>query len=156
MSKICIFDIDGTLADIEHRLHHIKPTDGSKKKWGTFFYEAKNDKVYQHTKLINFLMHTSEVEIYLVTGRPDNLREDTQVWLMRNDIRYDHLLMRPAAERKPDYEVKKDLFNLHLADRKDDVICVFEDRLPVAKMWTELGLRVCVCGTEWLDKDWSN
>ena len=39
MSTI-ICDIDGTLADLHHRLHHIK---NGNKNWDAFFAEVKDD-----------------------------------------------------------------------------------------------------------------
>lgn len=38
--KAVIFDIDGTLADLSHRLHHVS---GKPKNWDAFFAEADRD-----------------------------------------------------------------------------------------------------------------
>ncbi len=165
MSKIVIQDIDGTLANINHRIHHIKPLPGpgstgdEKKNWSAFFYAAKDDAVYEHVKHMGALLKEQGNAIVLITGRPENLRADTIGWLTKNDIVFDELLMRPATERKPDYEVKRDLLLDYLnkeGKSLSDVKMVFEDRLPVAKMWHDLGLPVLVCGSEWISSDWGD
>lgn len=165
MNEIIIQDIDGTLANINHRLHHIKPLPGhgsargEKKNWSAFFHAAKEDAVYEHVKHMGALLKAQGHTIVLITGRPENFREDTIAWLGKNGIIYDTLLMRPANERKPDYEVKKDLLNAYLEKEGrvlSDVKMVFEDRLPVAKMWHDMGLHVLVCGSEWISSDWSD
>jgi len=155
MKKSVIFDVDGTLADANHRLHFIKgDKDSGKRNWGAFFREAIKDSPYEHVRLMNHFFDDAGFFIYLITGRPSNLRKDTEDWLAKHNIRYDSLLMRPATDRRPDYESKKDLF-VQEGINKDEVVCVFEDRLQVAKMWKELGLQVCVCGEDWLIGDWS-
>lgn len=159
MKRICIMDIDGTLADARHRVHLVqKNKDSGKRQWGKFFALAKEDKPYSHIKLMNQMFGADpDIEIYLITGRPENLRKDTEEWLIKHNIFFNHLLMRPATDRRPDFESKKDLFEKHevLSKSKDRIICVFEDRLKVAKMWRDIGLDVVVCGEDWLAGDWS-
>ena len=46
--NIVLCDLDGTLADVNHRLHYIKNDDGTKKTrkesdWGSFHTECIND-----------------------------------------------------------------------------------------------------------------
>ena len=40
--SICIFDIDGTLANCDHRLHYIK---NKPKNWEAFYNECMDDLV---------------------------------------------------------------------------------------------------------------
>ena len=39
--KTIIVDIDGTLADLSHRRHHV---ENGKRNWSAFFAELSNDK----------------------------------------------------------------------------------------------------------------
>lgn len=158
LNPIYIFDIDGTLADCRHRMHHIKKDkDSGKRNWKEFFFAAKDDPPYPHTLHLNRVLYNVGATIYLITGRPENLRKDTEKWLAQVGVKYNTLLMRPANDRRPDYEAKKDLFlkDEWLPTHKDEIKCVFEDRLHVAKMWRDLDLHVCVCGDDWLEGDWS-
>ena len=54
MNKVWVFDIDGTLADNEHRMHHL---DG-KKEWDAFFAKQHLDEPYQPRSE----EHTSELQ----------------------------------------------------------------------------------------------
>jgi phosphoglycolate phosphatase-like HAD superfamily hydrolase len=147
-----IFDIDGTLAQTDHRMHHIRPVEGQKKNWGKFFAEAKKDEPFEHVLRINsFVAAREDDRIILLTARPENLRADTQVWLEEHGIAFDDLFMRPVNERKPDYEVKRDIYRNYLKE-KYQVVAAFEDRLQVAKMWREEGVPVLLCGDEWLSE----
>jgi phosphoglycolate phosphatase-like HAD superfamily hydrolase len=152
-----IFDIDGTLANTDHRIHHIKPVEGQKKSWGSFFREAYKDKPYDHVLIINQMVASWGVleadKIVVMTARPEDRKEDTIVWLEEHGVKYDMLFMRPVNERKPDYEVKRDLYREHLKDSYE-IVCAFEDRLQVAKMWREEGIPVLLCGDHWLNGDW--
>ena len=44
MKKHLIVDIDGTIADLSHRLHHINGS--SRKDWDAFFAACKYDRVH--------------------------------------------------------------------------------------------------------------
>lgn len=158
--KYCIMDIDGTLANVEHRLHHINaPKDSGRRSWKAFFDSAKDDQPYNHVLALNHLLNDStHLQIVLLTGRPENLRADTEEWLNRHKVNRACLLMRPAKDNRPDYVVKPEVLQDFLDDRSetfDSVFCVFEDRLKVSKAWRELGLNVLLCGDEWLRQDWS-
>jgi phosphoglycolate phosphatase-like HAD superfamily hydrolase len=74
-----VFDIDGTLADVSHRLHHIarKP-----KNWRAFF-AASADKAIEH--ICDLARHLSKVKpVVFVSGRSDAVRRETEEWLERN------------------------------------------------------------------------
>lgn len=83
MKRDCyLFDIDGTLADLTHRLHHIQPplmADGhyGPKDWDAFFAACKDDKPILH---ICDLARTlsSYAPIVLVSGRSDRVRIETE------------------------------------------------------------------------------
>lgn len=149
-NSVVIFDIDSTLADVDHRLHHLKPNPGEKKNWKRFFTESKHDSVIPHTKALTELYIKSGYDVFLITGRPENYRLITLEWLLKHNIPFNTLLMRPTDNHLPDYEVKADLYKQHLLHR--DVEVAFEDRIPVAKKWVELGIPVLLCGFEWMDE----
>lgn len=149
--KIVIFDIDGTLADTDHRLKHIYPEPGQKKRWDRFFAEAVNDPLISHTATIfrMFQFIEFQIELVLLTGRPEKEREATEAWLNKHDLQWDNLLMRPEKDNRKDFIVKKEVFEKAYPGRTKDVICAFEDRLHVAEMWRELGIPVLLCNDEW-------
>lgn len=150
--KIILFDIDGTIADTAHRLHHLYPEEGKKKNWSAFFAEAVNDQPHNHVINLVRMYDGMGYLVILCTGRPANLRNDTIEWLSKQDVPYDVLLMRLTTDRGPDTEVKKHLLLSFLSTNGYEVSQIeaaFEDRLHVAEMWRDLGIPVFLCGEEY-------
>ena len=75
--KIAIFDIDGSLAEIEHRRHFV--SDG-KKNWNDFFKNMIYDTPRQD--IVDILLEYYKThEIVIVSGRPENYKKQTVNWL---------------------------------------------------------------------------
>lgn len=133
--KVVIVDMDGTLADVSHRLHHLH---GPKKSWKRFFAGMDEDPPSQI--VVNWVKNLSpEYEVVIVTGRPENYRANTEEWLKRHDIQYSDIIMRRSGDRRPDYVVKKELLD---KVGKDRIAFVIDDRPSVCEMWRNCGLRV--------------
>jgi phosphoglycolate phosphatase-like HAD superfamily hydrolase len=139
-----IFDLDGTLADLTHRLHHIK---GGKKDWRAFFShdEVLKDEPIAHVIRLYEVIQCSTAHnnigenILIVSGRSDECREATEEWLFRNEITHDGLYMRKAGDKRPDNEVKRDILEQIRAEGWVPVMA-FDDRDRVVKMWRENGV----------------
>jgi uncharacterized HAD superfamily protein len=133
---IVIVDIDGTLADVQHRLHYINRS--GKKDWKQFFRNAhKDDPIDIVVRWVNNL--GPEYTAILITGRPDDYRKDTEAWLKQHGIRYSKLHMRRAGDHRPDTIVKQELLDRVGRDR---VAFVIDDRPQVCDMYRECGMRV--------------
>ncbi len=131
-----VVDIDGTLADIAHRRHHI---EGRRKKWGKFFKEMDRDlPIPEVAAKVRAL--SQDHHIILVTGRPDDYREVTELWLKKHKIPYQQLYMRKAGDFRPDDIVKEEILARHL--NKEEIKLVIEDRPRVIRMWRRNGLEV--------------
>lgn len=139
-----IFDIDGTLADLSHRLYHIQPEtmkDGTpgKKDWDAFFAACGDDAPIQHTiKLAIDVAHAGAKIIY-VSGRSDQCREATEAWLARHGLPSGRVYMRKAGDHRPDHQVKVELLE-HLRADGHSPVMAFDDRNAVVKMWREIGV----------------
>lgn len=146
---IVIVDIDNTIADTNHRLKYLYPTDGAKKDWPRFFAEAENDDPIPHVLTMVDLLGRSGHYICLLTARPERERIGTERWLSKHGIAYDNLLMRLDNDFRKDSISKEEMFNRNLLEAKDQIVCAFEDRLHVAEMWRSLGIPVLLCNDEW-------
>jgi len=139
-----IVDLDGTLCDIGHRLHLIQ---GEDKDYETFYKNCEYDAAhYDMCELVSNLGYSGMVDsIYIITGRPNTYRAETDEWLDDHEIPYDKILMRQEEDYRPDYEVKEDLV-LSLMSRDglkpSDIWLVLEDNNSVVKMYRKLGFRV--------------
>lgn len=133
-----IFDLDQTLADIKHRIHHILK---EKPDWDSFYKEVPNDTpIEDNCKLIRDLEIMDVVVI--LTGRSEQTLKDTQKWLNKNKIIYDYLIMREVGDHRPDHIVKPELLNKFLLKYnkyKEDVKVIFEDKKSMVDMWRALG-----------------
>lgn len=80
MERAFFFDIDGTLADPSHRLHHIQKRP---KDWDSFFAAVADDIPIEHMRdLCRFLQLTIVgTKVVFLSGRPERTRFDTQRWL---------------------------------------------------------------------------
>lgn len=126
-----ICDIDGTVALRNNR----SPFDYSKVCEDTF--DPRMLEV-----LYTFI--ESGVKIIFVTGREDvdDCKELTIKWLDKN-IAYSEsgwdLIMRSKGDHRSDAEIKKEIYDKYIKD-KYNILCVFEDRDKVVKMWRDEGL----------------
>lgn len=138
--KVVICDLDGTLCDIEHRLHfaHSEPRD-----WKSFFAGIPNDQLRLdvNNKVSEVLTQDVGTRLIFVSARPENYRMATEKWL-DNNFFYNHtaLIMREKNDKRPDTEVKSDIYDKYLKNL--NIIKVFDDRPSVIRMWREKGLNV--------------
>jgi uncharacterized HAD superfamily protein len=131
-----IFDLDGTIADCNHRLHYInqKPKD-----WNAFNREIINDPpIHDVLSLLHILKDLFTV--LLVTARGEGCREETVAWLELHDISYDGLYMRGKDDYRHDDIVKEEILD-DLLSMGYDIKGVFEDRNRVVAMWRRRGIR---------------
>lgn len=139
--KTVIFDMDGTLADVRHRLHFLNgPKKDFEAFYGTMYHDTPNALVCELAA-----MYASNNEYYLIicTGRPERYRRETKQWLLDYEIEYHGLFMR-ANDRlsDKDSDVKRDMLNLIRKLWPSPILAV-DDRSQVVKMWREEGL-VCL------------
>lgn len=137
--KTAIIDLDGTLACIDHRLHHV--TDG-KKDWNAFFEGIPHDTPSEPIVRIVNALRRDNYEIVLCSGRPEKCRESTVEWLQRHKIVYSSLYMRADGDSRPDHIVKMQLLDGIIEDGFEPFI-VIDDRSSVVQAWRERGL-VCL------------
>lgn len=136
-----IVDIDGTLADCTHRLHHIQKQP---KDWDAFFAGCVDDApIGPIVELVESLAKAGH-RIIFCSGRSDRVRAETKEWLRVNfDYLYpQHLFMRKDGDHRPDNQVKKGL----LADMRAaylSPVMAIEDRAQVVKLWRDEGL-ICL------------
>jgi hypothetical protein len=97
--KIIICDIDGTIANLQHRLHYIKNADGTKKKykdadWDSFHKACVDDTPINWVIRIlaniygaykgSQIEEATEVEVFFFSGRNESVRQETLDWLWKH------------------------------------------------------------------------
>lgn len=136
---IFLVDIDGTLADASHRVHHI--TTQEPKDWNAFYAGIPEDKpIFQVITIVRALSKAGH-NIHLVTGRPDNTRDITSAWLQKFRIPYGLLLMRKEGDHRKDSEVKSELIDLAFSMISPEDMVAIEDRNQVVEMYRARGIK---------------
>jgi N-glycosylase/DNA lyase len=140
MKKI-IVDIDGTIANLDHRLHYILNEDGSQKKAGEKDWEMFG-KFISHDnprkEVIDMIDNLSNPlsNIIFVTGRSERYIDETYSWLEAVGYEDIQLYMREESDRRDDDVVKKEILNI-IKEQGNTITHVFEDRPRVLKMYRE-------------------
>lgn len=134
-----IVDVDGTVANNDHRIHLIQ---SKPKKWQAFFDASADDVPIEPVKLIvNLVYHFTNVSVVIMTARDSAHKELTEDWLKKHDIRYDHFYCRTAKDKREDFVVKREILEQIKADGFTPIMA-FEDRKQVKRMFEAEGLFV--------------
>jgi len=144
MTDLYIFDLDGTLADIEHRKYLLGQRDNPN-RWREFYALCGGDA--PKLDVINTMerLRQSGASIYFFSGRSDEVRDLTVDWLVLNtsftaeDLEY-RLCMREAGDCTPDDELKLSWYNNMLVVDRQRLVAVFDDRDRIVKMWRDQGV----------------
>jgi len=134
-----VVDLDGTLADCTHRLHHI--SGRGRKNWDAFFAGCHLDKP---NPVVVALVKALQKEHRLIfcSGRPERTRRATADWLQEHlGLTPNALYMRADSDRRADDIVKRELLARMRADRFNPQLAI-DDRRRVVDMWRSEGL-VC-------------
>lgn len=131
-----IVDIDGTIADLRHRLHHIK---NGNHNWDAFFKEVGQDTpIWPVIHVIEAYALDQNLEIVIVSGRSDVCREETSEWL-NHYIGHIRLYMRKEGDYRKDSVVKQEILDQILSEGFNPV-AAFDDRDSIARVWRDRGI----------------
>lgn len=141
-----IFDVDGTLALCQHRVHLLEDkTD--KACWDRFFEACDEDQ--PNMPIIKILRDIhAQADVLIWTARSDLVREKTIAWLDRHTHmsaeEIDKVLqMAEDGNRIKASDLKRSwLMALSEQDRAR-LVAVFEDCNDVVAMWREMGVTCC-------------
>lgn len=150
MKPLYIFDLDGTLALTEHRTHFVR---GDKKDWRAFFAACVNDKPNLPVVRTLQTLRKSGAEIWIWSGRSDEVRAETEQWLYDHGILKTTMLlhwepfsppesfrMRKAGDFTPDEILKGQWLSEIEPPEYKRLTAVFDDRDKVVAMWRAAGV----------------
>lgn len=121
---IAVIDIDGVVADVRHRVHHVAVEP---KHWGAFFSAAPDDPVLEQG-VVTVRKLAEVYEIFYLSGRPEHCRQDTLDWFERHDLPPGELHLRPNNDYRPSR-----IFKVEMLDRFSQraTVVVFVDDDPM-------------------------
>lgn len=137
-----IFDLDGTLALIEHRRHLVETMRPP--RWKEFYarcvYDTPNPAVCEVFRNMVRIGH----QPLIWSGRGGEVRTQTLAWLDKHLLPgYDFekiLTMRPVGDSTPDDVLKRKWLESMDPDVRANLAGVFDDRNKVVNMWRQQGL----------------
>lgn len=134
LPKAIIYDIDGTIADMGD---NRGPFEWSKVGFDT-----------PRTFVINMLRDHARngYEIIICSGRSDECRYETEMWLNRyvGSHYFGELHMRKEGDFRKDAVIKEEIFWTKLADRYN-IEAVVDDRDQMIALWHELKIENVIC-----------
>ncbi len=112
--EIVICGLDGVLALLEHRLHHLYNEEGVK-QWDRFHAACVDDM--PNLPLIERLnrARAEGVAVVLLSSRSARATRETEAWLRRWGIGFDALHLRPPRDYGPVDEYKAGIIEQHYA-----------------------------------------
>lgn len=139
MKNVIILDLDGTLFNINHRVHLAQA-----KAWDEFHSLMRYDKVEEAVKFLLVLANRSKVSVIALTGRNENYRKATESQIYDHDLDHliDEVLMRKDGDQRSDDKVKLEMIAERfgsLAHALDRVAFILEDRDSVVAAYRGVG-----------------
>lgn len=141
MPKCVIFDVDGTLADCQHRVHWVR---SNPKNWAAFNRAMVNDTAHADVCDLLRMFHSSGWTVLIATGRSEDDRQITEDWLRDQaglDGLWTKLYMRRSRDFRADNVIKSEILDQMLLDGFSPTMVV-DDRQQVVDMFRSRGLRV--------------
>lgn len=139
-SSCIVVDLDGTLCNVDHRLHHVKRTEDKKPDWKSFFKEIPNDSVNEWCSEIIRMMGTGyeTYKIVYASGRPVSYRKETEEWLKKHDLLIGPVFMRERNDFRADTLAKEAILDFCI-EPSYNIKFILDDRDQVVRMWRKRG-----------------
>jgi len=139
MKNYVIIDLDGTIVGTADRDHFRTAGD-----WDAFHQAGcESDDCNLSVKLL-ITKSFGDFNFVLLTGRNEKFRQGTVEYLRRHELTYfDHLIMRPDNDFRPDIELKIGLLEDFFGSKKSvlsNVAFCLDDRQKVIDGFREYGL----------------
>ena len=90
-NNIVIFDLDGTLANIDKR--RTLATKNGKMNWNVFFNPDNIDLDTPNQAVIDManMLYSQDYIIYILSGRSDKTEDATIAWLDKHNVNYEQI-----------------------------------------------------------------
>jgi phosphoglycolate phosphatase-like HAD superfamily hydrolase len=146
---LVIFDLDGTLADCGHRMHHIMPKPPvdpvtgkkNKRRYDLFHHACVDDTLIEPVAhFYRTFVADPSVTVVVLSGRDAATLDKTVKWFEDNRLPMpDEMILKQGDQMHPDVEQKR--FHADRLEKKygKSVTMVFEDRDRVVEMWKARG-----------------
>ena len=141
MSRYVVFDVDGTLMNINERRKFVeqKPKD-----WDSFNNPENlaKDTPYDEVFMLARILQNAGFHIVVSSGRKKKLRDITLKQLSDQGLIPSASYFRSDTDFRPDHELKRDHLQKMILDFDSEFpIMAFDDRDSVVDMWRENAIK---------------
>jgi hypothetical protein len=131
-----IVDMDGTLCDVSSVRHYVT---GEQRNFRAFHEASRFCPPHPVVERIVRAAHRADVAVVIVTARDARFEGPTLDFLVRHDIPFDALFMRPWGDQRRDTAVKHDIHASVIAAGFRPVFAI-DDREDIATVWESHGI----------------
>jgi len=132
--RAAVFDVDGVLADVRHRLLHVQRRP---KNWPAFFAAMSDDAPLEVGIALAHDQAEQGHSIVYLTGRNESHRAVTDAWMQRHGLPEGRLVMRPDHDRRPARQFKPEA--LRRLARSYRIVAVVDDDTAVVAVLRSAG-----------------
>jgi hypothetical protein len=139
--RVVLTDLDSTVANTEGRAHLAVPGAPRHEDWIAYSRACVNDEPIAGTVRTLQLLAASGLPIFIVSGRNVEAVQQTQEWLARHNVPFDHLRLRKPDDIQDNAEYKA-AWVRELRQNGFDPVLMLEDHIGVAKLVEAEGVPV--------------
>ena len=125
-----IFDMDGTLCDVEPIRHYVT---GERRNFDAFHKASLWCRPNDNVRTMALALPKS-IAVIIVTARDARYERETRDWLAKYGITYDAMYMRPWGDGQKDAIVKAVILERILSDGFEPILAV-DDRDDIIAVW---------------------
>ena len=147
--KWLAIDLDGTVADCDHRLGYILDMETRKKlpsrerDYNMFYKNSFLDEpIYHMIKMIKDHAIEHDAKLVFITGRPERMKGDSLSWIAKHinpAVMSGDLFMRKENDYRPDGVVKGELMYCAMECMgMEEPVVAYDDRDTVLRVWNKM------------------
>lgn len=138
-----IFDMDGTLCDVEPIRHYVT---GPRRDF-TAFHNASLfcRPIFPVAVAAREYARDPSIAVIIVTARDERFERPTRDWLTKHGIEFDAIFMRPSGDQRHDTVVKQEIHDRIVVSGYRPRIA-FDDRDDIIRVWESNGIATVKVG----------
>lgn len=139
-----IVDMDGTLCDVSSIRHYVT---GERRNFAAFHEASRFCPPNRSVERVVRAANRVGTAVVIVTARDARFEGPTRDFLVRNDIPFDAIFMRPWGDQRRDTVVKDEIFDA-IVEQGYEPILAIDDRNDIAEVWRARGVYTIVVPSE--------
>lgn len=139
MTPLVIFDLDGTISNATHRQWMVQ---GPQKDFRAFYAACDKDALQAPIAALARALRLAEYELWLWSGRSDEVRQKTELWLHEYRLYslFSFIRMRREGDYTPDDKLKMSWYDALPDSDRERLMMTIDDRDRMVRAWRDRGV----------------